>query len=1296
MTFVVLDTNQFKDWGDSLFIESNGFKKWSFKMPAAGVELVACASFKRLPNFEAHVYTTLGRDGKTRAKGEDAIRIILYDVKAGKAVKQYPKVLRTEGGSLVFDRVTERIITMLEDLPSFTFCKKCGSHLVERVNRTTEQKFMACSAYPNCGKKPIYSLIELDENKRQRTEATTIVHHVDVIPAKRHENAFENMTPLVTMEDCYPNTSFPHFRYGFEKFNRLQSTILQHGYWNQDCNLVLGTATSTGKTIAGELFVWETLKVHKKKVCYVSPLKSLTLEKFNDWSKSFGNEYKICILTGDFVLTDERAKELNEADLICLTSEMIDSYPYETELFCYKDGKVWKDSIGRLVEENIDCEIFSYHEGKGVLPTEITGRIKIDPKNIYKVSLIGGRSVEMTECHNLFILDKETGEIKTKLLKDIDIQEDQIAISTGFKTISKFSIIPFAELLLDLKEVKKERTFFSSPEISEALSDHEKALELFPLLQQDPEYLSKTKQRINDWKKRGCLPITILENSIRNASLDMSKVSKIRCYHSKLELPAIIDVDNELAWALGFFVSDGSCLVGNRLSFDQKNDNLQFLERAQKVFGGSITSKIDTRPGLSGIIHHLDIPSVLWKYVGFLFGGYSRDKFVPDFVFTWEAEKIESFLQGMLCGDGFIDNSDKDRHMFRTSSFQLAKDIQNLVLLIGRYCFITKNSKKETDLMWNIQLNENNPNKRNNLHPYLHFIKIKSIDFLRKDYVYDLEVQPDNISYSIQNWIGGQGGLVLHNSRTRNHSSEKSDWIFQVGLIITDESHIISTERGHAVEAGLMRFCKLVPSARVLMLSATMPNVSEFKVWLTNLNGKQTEVINNSWRPTVLEWYFLPYATYGATYQQQQDSKQELTLNCLNIHPDEKALVFVHDKNTGRQLEAKLTHAGIDCKFHNADLELKDRIAVETSFESQNENSLRVLISTSTLAWGRNLPAVNVIIVGVTRGLSNVDDLDIIQMAGRAGRLGWSDVGRCYLICDNTKAWEYKVNHPRNIVSTLLNEDILGFHVLAEIANNEIWNKESLIEWFTRSLASIQIKLDDSFVERVLKMLVDIKMLNIDGNGVFTITTLGRISASLYFYPRDVYHWACAFSNLENNNLWKSDLAISYALGTTPSWQLPYVPKNDATRVLDYTESIMDIVPELTNGKAMQSVVATDLYDLITEQSGAHLHARQIRNDIDRIIGAISWIDSVHGWGAAKNLRILSIRIKNGVRAGLAEFCEIPGIGAVRAKKLQAAGIKDLKDLINNTDKVYFELGKTLAPKVIENAKKIIRANIGD
>ncbi|NUZ11952.1 DEAD/DEAH box helicase [Pseudoalteromonas sp. McH1-7] len=222
-------------------------------------------------------------------------------------------------------------------------------------------------------------------------------------------------------------------------------------------------------------------------------------------------------------------------------------------------------------------------------------------------------------------------------------------------------------------------------------------------------------------------------------------------------------------------------------------------------------------------------------------------------------------------------------------------------------------------------------------------------------------------------------------SRTRKYGSERSAWIDRVGLLVVDESHIIGTERGHAVEAGLMRFTQF-NQAKVLFMSATMPNVEQFAQWLSVLNGLQSEIINSPWRPTPLTWHFPRYVDNG-NYKQSRDSRINEALKKVTDaeKSDEKYLLFVHDKATGAELLRKVRAQGIDAEFHSADLKVNVRQQIEKEFKDPH-GKLRVLVSTSTLAWGCNVPAQNVVIVGTTRGLSPVEIEDILQMAGRAGR----------------------------------------------------------------------------------------------------------------------------------------------------------------------------------------------------------------------------------------------------------------------------------------------------------------------
>ena len=523
-------------------------------------------------------------------------------------------------------------------------------------------------------------------------------------------------------------------------------------------------------------------------------------------------------------------------------------------------------------------------------------------------------------------------------------------------------------------------------------------------------------------------------------------------------------------------------------------------------------------------------------------------------------------------------------------------------------------------------------------------------------------------------------------SRTRNYQSEKSEWMFGVGLVIVDESHIISTNRGHAVEVGLMRFAKLVPEASILCLSATMPNVQDFKTWLTTLNGKETKVINSDWRPTKLSWHFITHATYGSYYDIQSD-KRSKALELVMAKPKEKFLVFVHDKNTGRMLERSFRSAEIETKFHNADLSLDERLNIERSF-ADKEKGLRVLISTSTLAWGRSLPARNVVITGVTRGINEVDELDIIQMAGRAGRLGIDPCGDCFLICDDVHRWQNTIKHPRKVESTLLSKEILGFHILAEIKNNIIFDWKSMQTWFERTLANLQLDFDDGLLRKTFIQLEKWGML-VNKEGIYKITRLGRVSATLYYFPQDIFHWSKMFGKMNEEDLWNSDLALAYVLGTTPSLSLGYVPKAEIARVDEFTSYVADIWPE-KYWKLKKSVIAADIYDLLSQGEKSFM-VKNLQNDIDRITQALTWIDGIRQWKPEGFWNALPMRIRYGIGYDLVELCSLPGIGAVRAKKLYAEGLSTIKDVKQNPDIINKLMGKVLATNVLRAANVFVR-----
>lgn len=314
MSYVQISKTEFQDWINS------SHPDFQWMLPKKGKEWVLCKKDNFYPSLEYHVYTSLDGDS-TRDVGTDAIRIQLFDSKACKIVAAEKKVLRTEGRTTVFERIDERLLDLKDIARNTPFCNKCGSHKVERTNRNTGQTFYGCSAFPACPdltvRQSYYPLISPADKLKLKAEATTIKQAPEL--AYRYEPIAE--TELLEQE--IPTSSYPHLNYKFPTFNRVQSTLIGKVGYDADCNLVLGTATSTGKTISAEIFMGHTLS-EGNTVVYVSPLKSLTQEKFSDWSETFADK-NICILTGDYSMTPQREREINEADIICLTSEMLDS-----------------------------------------------------------------------------------------------------------------------------------------------------------------------------------------------------------------------------------------------------------------------------------------------------------------------------------------------------------------------------------------------------------------------------------------------------------------------------------------------------------------------------------------------------------------------------------------------------------------------------------------------------------------------------------------------------------------------------------------------------------------------------------------------------------------------------------------------------------------------------------------------------------------------------------------------------------------------------------------------------------
>jgi helicase len=233
----------------------------------------------------------------------------------------------------------------------------------------------------------------------------------------------------------------------------------------------------------------------------------------------------------------------------------------------------------------------------------------------------------------------------------------------------------------------------------------------------------------------------------------------------------------------------------------------------------------------------------------------------------------------------------------------------------------------------------------------------------------------------------------------------KAEWLSDVSCVVLDEVHHI---RSKWVIEEIIAYLK-TEGIPVLALSATLPEEDELARYLG-----ASLLIKSSWRPVPLErhYYSLADIVRGRNFEKEAE-KVFHTIYELSS-PEEQTIIFVPNKQLGW---AVLEHAyknkvGIlnetvpfdmednekrkpEIAFHNADIPKEERQAIEKAFR---EGRINRLIATQTLAYGVNLPADKVIIF--TRPIKKgnrwellPNEFDILQMEGRAGRLGIKDKG---------------------------------------------------------------------------------------------------------------------------------------------------------------------------------------------------------------------------------------------------------------------------------------------------------------
>lgn len=537
--------------------------------------------------------------------------------------------------------------------------------------------------------------------------------------------------------------------------------------------------------------------------------------------------------------------------------------------------------------------------------------------------------------------------------------------------------------------------------------------------------------------------------------------------------------------------------------------------------------------------------------------------------------------------------------------------------------------------------------------------------------------------------------IIIQTSEMLHHKSihpgNKNAYLFKIGCVIVDEAHLIAEpSRGSELECGLERFTSVNSNARIVFLSATMENEEELKNWLTNLNGKPTKIIKTNYRPCKLYKHYEKVDFHHRNYDYNRRVKAEAAIEKVLEFESDKFILFVQAKSTGYKLLDMLKEEGIESVFHSRDLNRTQREEAEQRFE---HGDLRVIVATSTLAIGLDLPARRVCILGTKRGPEKVSAFDINQMLGRAGRPSFDKQGDAYIFIDKQifDKEKERIEAPLVVKSQLGEESNFLFHVLMAIYSGHN-SQQKIIEWFKRTLCYLQNTNPLNQLGDVIDYLKFSGFIEENNEGEYIVKNQGKICCWFYMSPLDIKNWIDYFNIIHRDNNWKNDFVI-WALSAADKYKKENINKYQSEAVVStgYFKRIVEYLEYSTEGQLKN---AAALYCLTNDKEipkSLYSCVRDWRADIGRVVQALKTVDKmVTKWNKQLIFERLVLSIEKGISLEKAELASISGIGKKRVDKLFSNGIYSVKDLLKNIKKAKQLLGPKVGHKAVEQARKML------
>lgn len=442
-----------------------------------------------------------------------------------------------------------------------------------------------------------------------------------------------------------------------------------------------------------------------------------------------------------------------------------------------------------------------------------------------------------------------------------------------------------------------------------------------------------------------------------------------------------------------------------------------------------------------------------------------------------------------------------------------------------------------------------------------------------------------------------------------SRSWQTRGYVRQVSLVIIDEIHLLGGDRGPILEIIVSRTNYIASqskgSVRLVGMSTACANAMDLGNWL----GVKEGLFNfrHSVRPVPLEIFIDGFPEQRGFCPLMQSMNRPTFLAIKTHSPEKPVIVFVASRrqtrltakdlinlcgmednprrfvrmseedlqlNLSRVKDEALKEAlSFGIGLHHAGLVEADRQLSEELFAN---NKIQILVATSTLAWGVNLPAHLVVVKGTQyfdakiEGYKDMDLTDVLQMLGRAGRPQFDSSGIARIFTQDAKKAFYKhfLHTGFPVESSLHN--VLDNHLAAEVSAGTIGTKQDALDYLTWTFFFRRLHKNPSYygldisaeehntivaqqlandfmidlVDKSLGELAESGCVAIHSNGDVDSTPFGKIMSYYYLSHKTIRHLV---KNARREATFED--AMSWMCGATEFDELPVRHNEDLINV---------------------------------------------------------------------------------------------------------------------------------------------------